>query len=129
MRKGCGTASAAQGRGSSSGKRADKATRLAWPREGEFQSYALKRLRSMPGIVPVKVIQATENGVSDILLCVNGKFAALELKSEKGKPTALQLLFIQRVIQAGGSANVCKCWPDIARVLADMGYAEYDSML
>lgn len=129
MRKGSGTDSQASTPCRSSGKRVDKASLLAWPKEGELQSFVLKRLRAMPEIAVVKVIQATENGVSDILLCAKGRFIALELKSAKGKPTALQVLFIHKVIRAGGHANVCKCWPDVARVLADAGYAEYDSML
>ena len=129
MHKGSGTGTRASTPGKSNGKPVAKALRLGWQREGELQSYVLSRLRAMPEMAVVKVIQATENGVSDILLCAKGRFVALELKSEKGKPTALQLLFIHKVIQAGGHANVCKCWPDVARVWADVGYAEYDSML
>ena len=88
-----------------------------WPKEGYLQARVLKELRSLPNVAVVKVIQATESGVSDILCCANGRFIALELKADKGKPTALQLLFIDKVIKAGGIARVCYTWGDVVNAL------------
>lgn len=48
-----------------------------------------------------------QRGVSDILLCINGKFVAIELKVGKNQPTPLQYDFIERVKVAGGYTAVC----------------------
>lgn len=109
---------------------APKHLREAWPKECDFQAYVLGRLRRMPGIRAFKTIRTNEAGVSDIILCVNGTFAAVELKKNaKEKPTELQKLFIDSVHKAGGYGIVAHCWAQIAMLLADMGYGEYDHLL
>lgn len=50
----------------------------------------------------------TKSGIPDILACVNGHFLAIEVKSEVGKPSALQLHHIEKIKQAGGHAVVVK---------------------
>ena len=45
-------------------------------------------------------------GVPDILCCINGKFVAIEVKSESGKLSTLQQLNIERINEAGGYALV-----------------------
>lgn len=45
-------------------------------------------------------------GIPDLLICYKGKFIALELKSEKGKPSPLQLRNIDLIKAAGGDARV-----------------------
>ena len=47
-------------------------------------------------------------GTSDILGIVNGKFIALEVKTENGRPTSEQMAFIRRVRECGGLASVVK---------------------
>lgn len=42
-------------------------------------------------------------GISDRLACVDGRFVAIEIKaSDNSKPTPLQQIFIDNVIEAGG---------------------------
>lgn len=48
--------------------------------------------------------QVTKIGTPDRLCCLNGKFVALEYKTEIGKPSKLQLLKIRRIERAGGYA-------------------------
>lgn len=43
-------------------------------------------------------------GIPDLLVCCNGYFIGIELKAEKGKPSALQLWNIAEIIEAGGYA-------------------------
>lgn len=43
-------------------------------------------------------------GVPDLLVCLRGLFIGIELKSEKGKPTAEQLNELNKIIEAGGIA-------------------------
>jgi hypothetical protein len=46
------------------------------------------------------------SGVSDYICCVNGKFVAIEAKSETGKPTALQNKFMDGVVGHKGNTFV-----------------------
>lgn len=49
----------------------------------------------------------TPRGVSDIILCIGGKFVAIELTVKPNKPTDLQENFIKKVISAYGYGYVC----------------------
>lgn len=49
-------------------------------------------------------------GVPDLLVCCNGWFLGIELKNEKGKPSALQLWNIEKIREADGVAIVL--YPD-----------------
>lgn len=46
------------------------------------------------------------SGVPDIVGCVRGKFFALEIKAEKGRPSELQLYEIRKIREAGGYARL-----------------------
>lgn len=46
----------------------------------------------------------SQAGTPDLLCCLNGHFIAIELKSDKGKPTKLQLIKLQQIKDAGGVA-------------------------
>lgn len=46
----------------------------------------------------------TQSGVPDLLCCVNGNFLALEVKAERGRPSALQLHSLKSIDKAGGIA-------------------------
>lgn len=45
-------------------------------------------------------------GVPDLLVCCNGYFVGVELKAEKGEPSALQLWNIDKIRKANGFAMV-----------------------
>lgn len=44
----------------------------------------------------------TKVGIPDILACVDGQFLGIEDKSEKGKPTLIQLVTLKHIRFAGG---------------------------
>ena len=44
----------------------------------------------------------TKAGIPDLLVCVNGFFVAVEVKSAKGKPTELQKYQLEQITNAGG---------------------------
>lgn len=44
----------------------------------------------------------TKAGVPDILACINGFFFGIEVKSETGKPSPLQLINLKQIDDAGG---------------------------
>ena len=46
------------------------------------------------------------SGVPDFLICVNGRFIAVEAKAGKGKPTALQEKNLREIREQGGQAFV-----------------------
>lgn len=48
-------------------------------------------------------------GSSDlILICPDGRFGAIEVKTAKGKPTKEQINFIEQVRKAGGRAGIAR---------------------
>jgi hypothetical protein len=61
------------------------------------------------------------NGVSDILAIQNGRFIAVEVKSEKGKPTADQIKFIEKINSNGGIAIIARSWEDAKKQLLEAG--------
>lgn len=50
----------------------------------------------------------TKSGIPDILACCNGYFLAIEVKSEVGRPSELQLHHIEKIKQSGGHAVIVK---------------------
>ena len=48
------------------------------------------------------------HGIPDLIICLNGKFIAIELKNEDGKPSALQLYNIKQIKQSGGHAFILR---------------------
>lgn len=50
----------------------------------------------------------TRRGIPDILTCVNGKFVAIEVKNETGRPSPLQIREINLIKDAGGIAVILK---------------------
>lgn len=48
----------------------------------------------------------TKSGIPDILACVNGYFVGVEVKSQNGKPSELQLYNVRKIREAGGFAMV-----------------------
>ena len=48
----------------------------------------------------------TRAGVPDILACVNGRFVAIEVKAENGKPTELQKWNVEQIKKCGGLAVI-----------------------
>ena len=56
-------------------------------------------------------------GIPDIIACIGGKFYGFEVKTERGKPTALQEAAMRKIQKAGGIAVVVKSVSDVKAVL------------
>lgn len=56
-------------------------------------------------------------GVADILLCINGRFVAIELKVAPNKPTELQLSFLEKVENAKGSGHVAYTFEEYKQIV------------
>lgn len=68
----------------------------------------VKRFLSAEGCYFVKQFGCafTKSGVPDLLICVNGKFVAVELKATKGKPSMLQLINLEQIKKSGGISMI-----------------------
>jgi hypothetical protein len=60
-------------------------------------------------------------GVPDIICCFKGRFVAFEVKTEKGKTTALQEVCMRKIISAGGTATVVRSVEQVRRVIESAG--------
>lgn len=74
-------------------------------RESEIQSKCTEYLRGR-GIYYKKIVLANSGGTPDIFACIGGKFVAFEIKSEKGKPTELQLYNQRKIRECGGHCYI-----------------------
>lgn len=48
----------------------------------------------------------TASGTPDLLCCLNGRFIAIEVKAENGKPSPLQIHNIKKIRESGGIALI-----------------------
>jgi hypothetical protein len=79
--------------------------------EKAFTKKVLRILNQIENLHPIRIIPGAYGGmkgVSDILVCCDGKFGAIELKVGTNKPTKLQQRFLDNIISAGGFAFVCR---------------------
>ena len=76
-------------------------------RESVIQAEIIKYLKTI-GAYVVKVIRANENGVPDILFCLNGTFNAVEVKAtgKKNQVSELQKIHLEMIHASGGKAIV-----------------------
>ena len=87
--------------------------------ERDIQRKILAYIKTLPCCHCFKVAQGAYSviGVSDIICCCNGKFVALEVKTPKGKPTKLQLKFLERITNTGGIASIVRNIDDVKEIL------------
>lgn len=66
--------------------------------------------------------QAAKIGTPDRLICLNGLFVALEIKTDEGKPTKLQLLKLAKIERAGGFSAIVTptTWPFVREELTSI---------
>lgn len=76
--------------------------------EAKIQTAILKYLKGLPDTWCFKVMSANINGVPDLVICHQGRFIALEVKSPTGKTSAIQDYQIDRIRLAGGQAHVVR---------------------
>ena len=77
-------------------------------RESTFQNRIIRKLKKKPECWYVKIWAGgfQKAGIPDLLICYKGHFIAVELKNEVGKPSELQLVNIDLISKAGGSAFI-----------------------
>lgn len=78
--------------------------------ESEITKSILKYLKTLPRCFFWKEhggIYGT-SGIPDIIVCIDGRFIALEVKTQKGKTTPLQNAAIRKIRNSGGFAFVVR---------------------
>lgn len=96
--------------------------------EKDLQTQCLRYVRGLQrqGVPIIAINQHgsafSARGVPDIIMCINGKFIAVELKVGNNKPTPLQEDYIARINQANGSAYVLYSLDDFKEVIENALY-------
>lgn len=78
--------------------------------ESDITKSILKYLKTLPRCFFSKEhggIYGT-SGIPDIIVCIDGRFIALEVKTQKGKTTPLQNAAIRKIRSSGGFAFVVR---------------------
>ena len=78
--------------------------------ESDITKSILKYLKTLPHCFFWKEhggIYGT-SGIPDIIVCIGGRFIALEVKTQKGKTTPLQNAAIRKIRSSGGFAFVVR---------------------
>ena len=88
-------------------------------KESSIVKAILKYLKTLPGCFAWKEHGGMYGtaGIPDIIACIGGKFYGFEVKTERGKPTALQEATMQKIQAAGGIALVVRSVEEVKTVL------------
>lgn len=78
-------------------------------KEKNFENRVKKWLRAQ-GCYVIKHYGCgnTRAGVPDLIICANGRFVAVELKSEEGIVSELQVAHMNHIFEAGGSCFILR---------------------
>lgn len=95
---------------------------LAKQQETLFKEQVWADLKRLPNTWAHKTQEVAKRGVPDFLVCVNGVFLALELKTETGTLDPLQEYKLKKIQEANGIAIVAtpKNWAWVFRELLDI---------
>jgi len=90
-------------------------------RESQIQAAILNYLRSLGWWCwAVKAAVCNERGVPDILCSYKGRFAAFEVKTDKGRLSGPQKVQILRIRKTGAKAAVVRSVEEVKQVLQEM---------
>jgi hypothetical protein len=96
--------------------------------EKQFETKVKKFLKELPKCWYFKVMGSMfqRSGIPDIIGCINGRFFGLELKAQRGIPSALQLYNIDQLNKAGAYARIVKPsdWEEVKSDLEKMSRGE-----
>jgi len=87
--------------------------------EKDITNKILKHLKSLDKCYCFKEHGGSygSSGIPDIICCYRGRFVAFEVKTAKGKTTALQDINIRKINKAGGIACVVRSVDDVKNIL------------
>ncbi|MEA1909556.1 MAG: VRR-NUC domain-containing protein [Patescibacteria group bacterium] len=87
--------------------------------EKMIQSKIMTYLKTVPNSNFFKVAQGpwSKGGISDICGCYCGRSIAMEAKTKTGKPTPLQIKFLNNNVLAGGYSAIVRSVEDVKKIL------------
>lgn len=90
-------------------------------KESDIVRAILKYLKTIPNCFAWKEHGGMYGtaGVPDIIACIGGRFYAFEVKTDKGKATALQEATIRKIQNAGGIAVIVRSVDEVRVLLQD----------
>lgn len=90
--------------------------------ETKFKEKVVEILDEIPGVWILKTQERARRGVPDLLICIRGRFVAIELKTDEGEVDPLQEVILQRIRQAQGLAFVTSPsrWPAHLQMIRDI---------
>lgn len=75
--------------------------------EKNFENRIKRHIREIGGwFVKFYGCAYSKAGIPDLIVCVNGRFVAIEVKADYGSPSELQLYNVKKIREAGGLAWV-----------------------
>ena len=77
--------------------------------------------REYPGVWVYKAADRWTSGIPDLLLCIEGRFYAIELKVGRNQPTRIQRYVIEKIRASGGKAEVCRNVDEVREFLQKGG--------
>jgi len=89
--------------------------------ESVVQRALIDKLESTFEDIYVRKIQQTtfsHGGIPDLLVCHKGLFIGIEVKTTKGRVSALQIHEMKLIEEANGLSLICRGLEDIPRVIA-----------
>lgn len=95
--------------------------------EAKFKNHVvLPDLKALSRTYVMTIQQSSIVGDPDLILCVNGKFVALELKANNGNLKKLQRYKLEKIKESGGIAFAVfpKDWPEIFKQIEKLSKGE-----
>lgn len=88
-------------------------------KEADIVRAILKYLKTVPGCFAWKEHGGMYGtaGIPDIICCYKGRFLGLEVKTETGKPTALQEATIRKILGCDGIAQVVRSVSEVRAII------------
>lgn len=93
--------------------------------ETVFKERILPQLKALPKTYVMKTQEVAKRGILDVILCVNSRFVAIELKKDaKAKPDELQRWNMVKISEAGGVTMVAhpENWGTVYRIVHDIAH-------
>jgi hypothetical protein len=87
--------------------------------ENKIQASIMKYLKTVPCSNFAKIAQGawSQNGVSDIIGCYLGRSVVIEVKRKATKPTAKQIMYLNKNVEAGGFSSIARSVADVKETL------------
>lgn len=84
--------------------------------ESTIQNKIIKYLNGI-GAYSIKTISTNRSGCPDVICCLNGSFIGLEVKTKKGKVSALQEHHLEQIKKSGGVSGVVRSVDEVRELL------------